>query len=62
MPRQITNTEAMTLRMPRALDDALTEACWEIRTSKSEWIRMAIRRSLGISTSLPKRLRRESGQ
>ncbi len=59
MPRQTKNTEAMTLRMPQSLDEAVSEACWASRTSKSEWIRRAIRSSLGVGTPLPHRLRKE---
>lgn len=42
-------TECMTLRLEPHLDDLVTEAAYDRRTSKAAWIRSAIRRSLGMS-------------
>lgn len=36
----------LTLRLTRELDDLLTEASYDRRITKSDWIRAAIRRSL----------------
>jgi hypothetical protein len=36
----------LTLRLDESLDDLLTEAAYDRRTSKASWIRMAIRQSL----------------
>jgi hypothetical protein len=36
----------LTLRLDPQLDDLLTETAFENRTSKSSWIRMAIRQRL----------------
>lgn len=41
----------LTLRIQPQLDEALTEACWDHRTTKATWIRAAIRRSLGLETT-----------
>jgi hypothetical protein len=36
----------MTLRLPPQLDELVSEACYESRMSKAEWIRAAINQSL----------------
>ena len=38
----------LTLRIEPELDEVLTEACWDHRTTKAAWIRAAIQQSLGI--------------
>ena len=44
-----TNTCCMTLRLDQQLDDLVTEAAYDYSTSKSSWIRAAVRQSLGIA-------------
>ena len=40
------HSHAMTLRLDKRLDDLLTEASFDCRLTKTDWIRKAILRSL----------------
>lgn len=42
------HTHAMTLRLDPTIDELLTEAAFDRRTSKAQWIRFAIRHRLGL--------------
>jgi uncharacterized protein (DUF1778 family) len=41
-----TYTRCLTLRIEPKVDDLLTDAAYDQRTTKSDWIRSAIRRGL----------------
>lgn len=41
-----TYTHCLTLRLTREMDELLTEASYDRRLTKSDWIRAAIRQSL----------------
>ncbi len=41
-----TYTRCLTLRIEPKVDDRLTEAAYDCRLTKSDWIRAAIRRTL----------------
>jgi hypothetical protein len=60
MSRPRINSHTFTLRIAPQLDDMLTEACWDHRTTKAAWIRAAIRKSLGLDRPLPERMRKET--
>ena len=49
MTHKTTFPRCQTLRLDGPLDDLLTEAAFEHRTSKSAYVRSAIRSRLGIS-------------
>jgi hypothetical protein len=50
-----TRFTAMTLRLDPLLDERLTEASYECRATKADWIRSAIRHSLRIAEARKKR-------
>lgn len=59
MTRVTTFTRCQTLRLDQQLDDLLTEAAYDHRTSKSSYVRSALRNCLGIADRTPERLRRD---
>lgn len=42
------STHCLTLRLDAQLDELVTEAAYDHRASKSDWIRMAIRQRLRL--------------
>jgi len=48
-----TNTHCLTLRIEPELDELVTEAAFDDRTSKASWIRMAIRQRLRLDSVNP---------
>jgi hypothetical protein len=42
-------TNCMTIRLEPLMDDLVVDAAFEKRMSKAQWIRIAIRHSLGIA-------------
>ncbi len=42
-----TYTHAMTLRLTTEIDELVTEAAYDRRMTKTDWIRFSIRRALG---------------
>ncbi|MCZ2153419.1 MAG: hypothetical protein LC114_05895 [Bryobacterales bacterium] len=57
-----TTRNVMTLRLDPQLDELLTEASYDRHTTKTDWIRSAIRASLGLETPLPELLRRNNAE
>jgi predicted HicB family RNase H-like nuclease len=51
------HTQAMTLRLEPELHEYLIEAAYESRTSKSSYIRAAIRQRMGITDGPPQKQR-----
>jgi predicted transcriptional regulator len=53
-------SRCQTLRLDERLDDYVTEAAFERRTTKAAWIRAAIRQSLGWHDERPGRIAKET--
>jgi predicted transcriptional regulator len=47
------STHCLTLRLDPQLDELVTEAAYDHRASKSDWIRMAIRQRLRLDFAEP---------